>query len=68
MILEHFELNTKEFEFIEKIREGSYGIVWKAKWKGMGGNQIVAIKQMNIMTFITNDLIKDFEKEASILW
>ena len=35
-----------DLQFIEKVGAGSYGEVWKGKWRGKGGGVIVAIKKV----------------------
>jgi len=57
-----FRIFTKDIDLIEKVGEGAYGVVWKAKWHAM----TVAVKQVK-GTNIDERLMQEFLQEADIM-
>eukprot|EP01101_Sappina_pedata_P008391 TRINITY_DN4638_c0_g1_i1.p1 TRINITY_DN4638_c0_g1~~TRINITY_DN4638_c0_g1_i1.p1 ORF type:complete len:638 (+),score=270.87 TRINITY_DN4638_c0_g1_i1:222-1916(+) len=57
-----WEIEYEELRMGEKLGEGAFGIVNKAKWRGIS----VAVKQLKINN-MTNDVLADFQKELGLL-
>eukprot|EP01119_Soliformovum_irregulare_P024983 TRINITY_DN9111_c0_g1_i1.p2 TRINITY_DN9111_c0_g1~~TRINITY_DN9111_c0_g1_i1.p2 ORF type:complete len:698 (-),score=155.80 TRINITY_DN9111_c0_g1_i1:121-2214(-) len=57
-----FKIFTKDIDLIEKVGEGAYGVVWKAKWHAM----TVAVKQVKGVN-IEERLMQEFLQEAEIM-
>eukprot|EP01119_Soliformovum_irregulare_P001719 TRINITY_DN1146_c0_g1_i1.p1 TRINITY_DN1146_c0_g1~~TRINITY_DN1146_c0_g1_i1.p1 ORF type:complete len:766 (-),score=186.35 TRINITY_DN1146_c0_g1_i1:107-2404(-) len=56
-------IKFKELKLIEKVGEGGYGIVWKAKWKG----NIVAVKQLKEFESSGMTRVNEFLQEAQLM-
>jgi serine/threonine protein kinase len=52
----------KELEIGAKLGEGTFGVVYRAKWRGM----TVAVKELKAQA-VTKEVINDFKKEIGIL-
>lgn len=56
----------KDIEFFESVGEGAFGEVFRAKWNGKGGGDIVAVKKVKIVT--TNQkVLQEINREVDIL-
>lgn len=57
-----FEIKIKEYDFLEKIRQSSSGVIYKCFSKKTG--QIIA---MNILTFFELNELDDVNREIQVL-
>ena len=58
----HFEIDFNEIEMIDKLAEGGFGIIYKAKWR----ETIVAVKLLK-NELMKEETIKDFLYECSAM-
>jgi hypothetical protein len=56
-------LDPQEITLDDKIGEGSFGIVYKGKWRG----QVVAIKLLKNQEFADDETVSEFRKEVDVL-
>eukprot|EP01121_Diplochlamys_sp_Union-15-3_P022403 TRINITY_DN9524_c0_g1_i1.p1 TRINITY_DN9524_c0_g1~~TRINITY_DN9524_c0_g1_i1.p1 ORF type:complete len:703 (+),score=105.20 TRINITY_DN9524_c0_g1_i1:55-2163(+) len=59
---DYHEAEEKDIELIEKIGEGSYGIVWRGKWAGV----TVAIKSVKSAMNFNQKAIEETKKELKV--
>jgi serine/threonine protein kinase len=58
-----WEIPFSEIKIEKKLGEGSFGTVFKAKWRGCD----VACKELKDAGKVTSDVLEDFKKEIAIL-
>lgn len=72
--LKGFEVNYKHLKSMEQIGKGSFGMVYKAKWRGTTvGNShhrssdLTAVKMLHEDLIVDESAMNDFKSEAKLL-